>query len=162
MTVHDGHRLPNALDDLADRSLTPKMLLGDSYYGSADNMALAENCAVDLVAPACTAKGRSSGRMTLEDFSLDDDGLVLQCPNGIKPVSTSAATAKLQARFDLSICRAARCRPPDMTDNSPAFNTRPSGRQTRNDDFARAAMHFEKSIAGARTSKRRCHGSNIR
>lgn len=44
--------------------------------------------------------------MTLEDFSLDDDGLVLRCPNGIEPVSTSTATAKLQARFDLSICRA--------------------------------------------------------
>jgi hypothetical protein len=36
MTVHDGHRLPDALDDLADRSLTPKVLLADSHYGSAD------------------------------------------------------------------------------------------------------------------------------
>lgn len=106
MTVHDGHRLPDALKDLAGRSLMPKVLLGDSHYGSADNMALAEKCAVDLVAPVRTAKGRSSGRMTLEDFSLDDDGLVLRCPNGIEPVSTSIATAKLQARFDLSICRA--------------------------------------------------------
>lgn len=105
MTVHDGHRLPDALDDLAGRSLTPKMLLGDSHYGSADNMALADQRQVDLVAPARTPKGQSSGRMTLEDFSLDDDGLVLQCPNGIEPVSTSAATAKLQARFDLSTCR---------------------------------------------------------
>lgn len=110
MTVHDGHRLPDALDDLAGRSLAPKVLLGDSHYGSDDNMALAEKRQVDLVAPARTAKGRSSGRLTLEDFSLDDDGLVLQCPNGIEPVSTSAATAKLQARFDLPTCRTC----PDM------------------------------------------------
>jgi hypothetical protein len=106
MTVHDGHRLPDALDDLADRSLTPKVLLADSHYGSADNMTLAQKCALDLVAPARTAKGGSSARLTLEDFSLDDDGLVLRCPNGVEPVSTSIATAKLQARFDLSLCRA--------------------------------------------------------
>ena len=104
MTVHDGHRLPDALDDLADRSLTPKVLLADSHYGSADNMILAGERSVELTAPARTAKGSSSGRLTLEDFSLDDVGLVLQCPNGVAPVSTSAASAKLQARFDLAIC----------------------------------------------------------
>ena len=105
MTVHDGHRLPDALDDLADRSLTPKVLLADTHYGSADNMTLAGERSVDLTAPARTAKGGSSGRLTLEDFSLDDVGLVLKCPNGVAPVSTSAARAKLQARFDLAICK---------------------------------------------------------
>lgn len=117
MTVHDrcpathacmcerGHRLPDALDDLATRSLTPKVLLADSHYGSAENIALAEEGSVGLTAPAQTAKGRCSGRLTLEDFRLDEGGLVLKCPNDIAPVSTSAASAKLQARFDLSICR---------------------------------------------------------
>ena len=42
MTVHDGHRLPDALADLSGRSLTPAVMLGDSHYGSADNMALTE------------------------------------------------------------------------------------------------------------------------
>jgi hypothetical protein len=106
MTVHDGHRLPDALEDLAERQLTPKVLLGDSHYGSAENVLLAEASKVDLVAPARTAKGGSSGRLTLEDFTLDDDGLVLECPKGLSPVSTSIATAKLQARFELSKCRA--------------------------------------------------------
>lgn len=105
MTVHDGHRLPDALNDLAGRALTPKVLLADSHYGSADNMTLAEKCGLDLVAPARTAKGGSSGRLTLEDFNLDEAGLVLTCPNGIAPVSTSAARAKLQARFDLATCK---------------------------------------------------------
>ena len=105
MTVHDGHRLPDALNDLADRSLTPKVLLADSHYGSADNMTLAGKRSIDLTAPARTAKGGSSGRLTLEDFSLDDVGLVLKCPDGVAPVSTSAASAKLQARFDLAICK---------------------------------------------------------
>ena len=105
MTVHDGHRLPDALDDLANRSLTPKVLLADSHYGSAANMTLAGERSIDLTAPARAAKGGSSGRLTLEDFSLDDVGLVLKCPNGVAPVSTSAASVKLQARFDLAICK---------------------------------------------------------
>ncbi|MEH6836349.1 MULTISPECIES: transposase [Falsihalocynthiibacter] len=105
MTVHDGHRLPDALDDLADRSLTPKVLLADSHYGSADNMTLADDRSIDLTAPARTAKGGSSGCLTLEDFSLDEAGLVLECPNGVAPVSTSASTTKRQARLDLSTCR---------------------------------------------------------
>lgn len=39
------------------------------------------------------------------NFSVDDVGLVLKCPNGVAPISTSAASAKLQARFDLAICK---------------------------------------------------------
>ena len=57
MTVHDGHRLPDALDDLSDRSLMPAMLLGDSHYGSTDNMTLTRDRNIDLVAPARPAKG---------------------------------------------------------------------------------------------------------
>ncbi len=106
MTVHDGHRLPDALDDLSVRSLTPAMMLGDSHYGSSDNMALTRARDIDLVAPAPSAKGAASGRLTLEDFILDEQGLVLRCPNKRKPISVSAGKAKLQARFDLSICRA--------------------------------------------------------
>ena len=30
MTVHDGHRLADALDDLSERALTPAVMLGDS------------------------------------------------------------------------------------------------------------------------------------
>lgn len=105
MTVHDGHRLADALDDLDARALTPAVMLADSHYGCSDNMALTREREIDLVAPARPAKGASAGRLTLEDFVLDEKGLVVLCPNGVKPVSTSAATVKLQVRFDLSICR---------------------------------------------------------
>jgi len=105
MTVHDGHRLPDALDDLSERSLTPAIMLGDSHYGSSDNMALTRDRNIDLVAPARPPKGATSGRLTLEDFTLNEEGLVLRCPNNVEPASTSLAKAKLQARFDLSICR---------------------------------------------------------
>ena len=67
-------------------------------------MALAQARNIDLKAPAPTAKGRRSGRLTLEDFKLDAAGKVVACPNGNPPVATSAATVKLQARFDLKVC----------------------------------------------------------
>ena len=110
MTVHDGHRLADALDDLGARSLAPAVVLADSHYGCSDNMILTRQRDIDLVAPARPAKGASRGQLTLEDFVLDEAGLVVLCPNKVKPVSTSAAAAKLQARFDLSVCR--QC--PDM------------------------------------------------
>ena len=106
MTVHDAHRLPDALDNLAARSLTPKVMLADSHYGCDDNMAMTKERNVDLIAPARPTKGARAGRITLEDFVLDDQGLVVRCANDVAPVSVSGATVKLQARFDLSICRA--------------------------------------------------------
>jgi len=33
MTVHETHRLPDALDNLDARSLTPKVMPADSHYG---------------------------------------------------------------------------------------------------------------------------------
>lgn len=145
MTVHDGHRLPHALDDLADRSLAPKVLLADSHYGSADNMILAQRRAIDLTAPARTAKGGSSGRLTLEDFSLDEDDLVARCPNGVVPVSVSAARAKLQARFDLATCR--KC--PDR-DRCPVLADKHDGQ------FAR----FQYTPTRAENQRRRLHESS--
>lgn len=145
MTVHDGHRLPGALEDLADRSLTPKVLLADSHYGSAENMALAQEFSLDLTAPARTAKGGSSGRQTLEAFSLDEAGRVLACPNGVAPVSTSASNSKLQARFDLAVCR--EC--PDRT-RCPVQANKQRGK------FAR----FQYTPARAENRKRRLHESS--
>ena len=100
-----GHRLADALDDLSERALTPAVMLGDSHYGSSDNMALTCERNINLVAPARPPKGAVSGRLTLEDFTLNEEGLVLRCPNNVEPASASLARAKLQARFDLSICQ---------------------------------------------------------
>ena len=163
MTVQDGHRLPDALNVSADGSLTPKLLLADSHYGSADNMTLAGERGLDLTALTRSAKGSSSWRLTLEDFSLDHVGLVLKCPDGAAPVSTSAARAKLQARFDLVICKACRnrgaaqYRPTNMTASSPGFNTRQHARTTRNDGPGKAAMCSARPIGNEPGTTRRCH-----
>ena len=68
MTVHDGHRLADALDDLSERALTPAVMLGDSHYGSSDNMALTREQNINLVAPARPPKGAVSGRLDVGGF----------------------------------------------------------------------------------------------
>ncbi len=140
MTVHDGHRLPDALSDLEERALLPETLLADSHYGSSENMVLSKDQGIDLVAPARPAKGTSSGRLSLEDFTLDEDGLVVRCPNGIAPSAVSAAKVKLQARFDLSVCR--QC---------PIMRRCPVQAARHHGDFAR----FQYTPARAAYQKRR-------
>ena len=76
-----------------------------SPYTTFDNSSLTREQNINLVAPARPPKGAVSGRLTLEDFTLNEEGLVLRCPNNVEPVSASLAKAKLQARFDLSICQ---------------------------------------------------------
>ena len=61
MTVHDGHRLADALDDLSERALTPAVMLGDSHYGSSDNMALTPNEHQSRGARATAERRRSDG-----------------------------------------------------------------------------------------------------
>ena len=51
-----------------------------SHYGSSDNMALSCERDVNLVAPARPPKGTVSGRLTLTDFTLNKEGLVLRDP----------------------------------------------------------------------------------
>ena len=155
MTVHDGHRLADALDDLSERALTPAVMLGDSHYGSSDNMALTREQNINLVAPARPPKGAVSGRLTLEDFTLNEEGLVLRCPNNVEPVSASLAKAKLQARFDLSICqkcpdilRCPVCRRPSVTANFPAFNIPRPGLPTKSAGFMNKAMPSATSTDG--------------
>lgn len=153
MTVHDGHRLPGALDDLAGRALTPKVPLADSHYGSADNMTLAEMRSIDLTAPARTAKGGSAGRLTLEDFRpvwCWNAQAVSQRSRHLRQTRNCRRVLILPHAGNAPTGAAAQCRPTNTTGNSPAFNTRQHGQKTRNDDFTNAAIHSGKSIAGAR------------
>ena len=53
-----------------------------------------------------TAKGKRQGKFTLEDFELDDQGRVVRCPTGQKPVETSIADVRIQVLFDSAVCHA--------------------------------------------------------
>ena len=106
MTVHDGHHLDTALSDVMERGAKPDMLLADSHYGSVDNVESARMRDIELISPAATPKGAKDGRATLEEFELDANGLILACPAGVVPHSSTSGQQRLQARFPLSACQA--------------------------------------------------------
>lgn len=113
MTVHDSRQLEPALADVTQRGAQPESVLADSLYGPAKNVKRATSIGVELISPAMTAKGRKQGRLTLEDFLLDDDGLITHCPEGHAPIARSQGASRIEARFDMEVCnhcpQATRC-----------------------------------------------------
>lgn len=106
LTMHDQDALEPALDDTAQRGWKPNELLADSHYGSNECLAKGQKRHVEIISPAMTAKGKRQGKLTLEDFELDDQGRVVRCPAGQEPVETSVADVRIQALFDSAVCQA--------------------------------------------------------
>jgi Transposase DDE domain/Transposase domain (DUF772) len=106
LTMHDQDALEPALDDADQRGLKPKELLADSHYGSNECLAKGRQRQVEIISPAMTAKGKRQGKLTLEDFELDDQGRVVRCPNGQEPIETSVADVRIQVLFDPVACQA--------------------------------------------------------
>ena len=104
LTMHDQDALVPALDDVDSRHISPQELLADSHYGSTECLEKGENRGVKIISPVQTAKGAKQGKLTLEDFMLDDEGRVLSCPTGHAPLETSIAEARLQVLFDPVVC----------------------------------------------------------
>ena len=104
MNVHDGSAVAPALADAETRGIMPKTLLGDSHYGSEENLKEAALRGVEVIAPAMPPKGSKQGQLTLEDFELDDRGHVTRCPGGHPPLSTSDGADRMQALFDATSC----------------------------------------------------------
>jgi hypothetical protein len=110
MTVHDRAALEPALDDTTERGIRPKELLADSHYGSNECIEKGKQRDVEIVSPSMPAKGKQQGKLTLEDFDLDEDGLVLRCPEGHAPEDARIATERLQVTFSDAVCEACpRC-----------------------------------------------------
>ncbi|AGA26519.1 transposase [Singulisphaera acidiphila] len=106
MNVHDGSSLEPALADTDARTIKPEVVLADSHYGSNENLEKAKHQGVDLVSPSMPPKGSKQEKLTLEDFELDEHGLVVRCPQGHVPITTSASADKLQVCFEEATCAA--------------------------------------------------------
>lgn len=106
MNIHDGSALEPALSDAETRGIKPEVVLADSHYGSNENLAKASLQGVELVSPSMPAKGSKQEKLALEHFELDEDGLVIRCPQGHTPVMTSAGDDKIQVLFDTATCGA--------------------------------------------------------
>ena len=104
LTRHDKDALTPAIDDAEQRGVKPDELLADSHYGSNECLEQGQKRGVRVVAPSMPPKGKRQGKLTLEDFELDDEARVLRCPGGQTPVETSIADVRLQVLFDPAVC----------------------------------------------------------
>ena len=94
MAVHDGQCLEPAIEEVKDRQIQPRQLLADSHYGSNDHLRATAEQGVELVGPVMPPKGSKQGRLALEQFELDDRGLITRCPSGHEPIATSGGQEK--------------------------------------------------------------------
>ena len=104
MTVHDRAALEPALDETQKRGIQPKELLADSHYGSNDCLEKGKQRKVEVVSPSMPPKGKQQGKLTLEDFDLNDEGRILRCPEGHEPLEMSVGAETLQVIFSPATC----------------------------------------------------------
>lgn len=123
LTRHDQYALQPALDDVAQRGVAPERVLADTHYGNIDNLDRTQARGIELVAPVQKAKGSLRGKLNLEQFDLDDAGLIVQCPGGHAPQSVSSSRTRLQAVFSASTCDACPLKPRCLV-NTPSSRSR--------------------------------------
>ena len=106
LNTHDKDALEPALNDTEHRGVKPQQLLGDSHYGSNDCLKKGRDRGVEVVSPSMPPKGKRQGKLTLEDFELDEEGRIVRCAAGAQPVETSVADVRIQVLFDTRVCDA--------------------------------------------------------
>jgi hypothetical protein len=116
--LHDGQALAPAVNSLEERELLPDRMMGDTSYGSDDNVQYAARRGVELIAPA--PGGGAAERLGLENFEIEETtGEIISCPAGEKPIAVHRSISeKLKtyifvAVFDVDGCigcdSASRC-----------------------------------------------------
>lgn len=87
----DAHAVAKAIEATESNGLAPKTLLADTAYGSDENCQLAEEHGIELVSPVSgkdKAKDKeATGKQSLADFKVDEDGKITKCPAGHAPTA---------------------------------------------------------------------------
>lgn len=94
-----GHlRLPKLVNDLFRRKSLPAHQMTSS---------------ISMIHPEYSLLGwtdikgagqKLQGKLTLEDFTLDEKGRVIRCPQGHAPLASRIANIRLQVLFDAEVC----------------------------------------------------------
>lgn len=108
----DTAALLPAIAGAQERGLGPAEILADTLYGSDDNGERArEERGVEVVAPA-GGSGRRGDGYDLSDFHLNEDGVIVHCPQGHGPVETKRGKrGRHIARFGIETCEGCCDRP---------------------------------------------------
>ena len=99
---HDAGSLLPALNKLEQRGMCPQEILADSLYGSDTNCekALLEHD-VTVISPVMPG---NQSKMHLADFTLDPEGRILACPQGVAPAKVKRTDAGFSAAFPSTVC----------------------------------------------------------
>jgi hypothetical protein len=98
----DAQALIPAIESTQKRGLGPDELEADMAYGSDGNYQGAKSMGVELVAPV---KGKSKeNSLSLSEFKLSDQGHVLACPAGQKPLTSIKKKTRFTQGFSCQTC----------------------------------------------------------
>jgi len=99
---HDAASLLPALEKLKQQEMSPQEILADSLYGSDGNCekALQEH---DVIVTAPAMPGNQQ-KMHLADFTIDTQGRIISCPQGIAPAKVNKTSSGFSAAFPATVC----------------------------------------------------------
>lgn len=100
--LSDVHATLPAIDAVQRLGLGPQQVVADTAYGSDENVLGAQECGVELVAPA--AGGPVDDAFGLENFTIDTQGSVVCCPQGYAPVKVVQARGETVVSFSIGKC----------------------------------------------------------
>jgi hypothetical protein len=97
---HDANALLPTLSKLQQQGMLPEAILADSLYGSDANceLALLEH-GVAVISPVMPGNQK---KMPLSDFTLDNQGDITLCPQGVAPAYIKKNSEGLSAAFPVS------------------------------------------------------------
>jgi len=85
--VNDSTMTTSLLEDIVTKGVRPATALVDAGYTSGDNLVRSEARGIELLGPVVDMKkSHAVTPMTRVDFTFDDEGRVLECPEGIAPI----------------------------------------------------------------------------
>jgi hypothetical protein len=105
---NDSPALLAALEDVAEKGLSPEIVLADTAYGSDENVQAAAGQGVELVAP--TPGRENAEQMQLSDFSRDEQGVIDGCPEGRKALEVKKKKEGYRIIFDRETCQGCQLR----------------------------------------------------
>lgn len=99
---HDANALLPALEQLQQKDMVPEKFLADSLYGSDSNCEQAlETYDTEVIAPVMPGNQK---KMQLADFTFDDGGQIVSCPDGVSPESVHKKKDSFIATFPIHTC----------------------------------------------------------
>ena len=98
----DAQALIPAIESTQKRGLGPEELAADALYGSDENHQSAKSMGVELVSPVMGGPEKSA--VSLSEFEFSDQGHVLACPQGQKPLTSKKKKTRFSQGFDCETC----------------------------------------------------------